>query len=962
MFWCLFSLSISVLEVKNLTEQVLNVPFNVVINSEAKLSVKKSLVFFIYNPEGCTVEYPNGTTTNLEQMLYLPIKQNPNPTSDFIIRCEGSKTLRAVLFYINYYEMNEKYYILMNTYGKKLYLPSTDCIYERGDFLKVRVYVVSDVPCDITFYHGLDIPYPCDLRVYSTPNEESTPGFIGSNPEFTVNNVYFAYIEIGANFTNGQLVGVKNVQKSNPNDELPSDAIVYESFSNIINLDEPLYHEEYNLINFDHLIYSNGPWFTEYPNGIKAYETKGNAFIIQNYQDIVLGNGEDCPPIVANINGMIFKPRQGSFSMNYWFIKPLNSFCHLGTYSQCQCDTMDVVYGYSNKYFHYDIEKKEKYKHLRNCVYLADRGGYLARKYENANIYYNDIDHLFYLDQSELYFEHYDLVLMAHYPPNLGEFLLKEVTFASDFTANIGINEYQCDHDKFYNISYTGSQRDLIQFSSDKVGLFYDANKSISWTNHINDRFIVTTGSISKFHLHIIAGSEENKTITHIVANAQSQQIPRVTHGRDVWNQYYVLIFGDDPLEITFMRDASSRDNLSYLNSYYLDGEYTQMTSEKEEYTVSNTNFVILRIDQEEFGRYNGTYGIKEVKYMNPRDQNYNSISAYFRFYRDQMPDLYTYSFADDYYDYIVFGSCENCLTKVVVPDKVPEKKEENVPSGKYAMTPEEEDYKIGKGKLVVLSYDASQKLQITAKIGDNTLDVSGKKKSAVLFTEDGYLTISNKKNNNKKSQVFMYIYDISNYPPFDYWIFITGTQTIQAKDFGVDSKSLVGKRIAIFASFFKSTSTLNIKLPKGADAKFYSLDGSDANIRRHASEVEDFVQTEPTVSVITPSSETEVEQISFEIHKEDYPELAIEVAAVSDINVISVSPVSPQSPTPSSNDNKLSVGAIIGISVGSFAIIAIIIIVSIFIIKQKKKLRVIANDDSSYSDDENNNETNRTN
>ncbi|EAX93270.1 hypothetical protein TVAG_082430 [Trichomonas vaginalis G3] len=161
---------------------------------------------------------------------------------------------------------------------------------------------------------------------------------------------------------------------------------------------------------------------------------------------------------------------------------------------------------------------------------------------------------------------------------------------------------------------------------------------------------------------------------------------------------------------------------------------------------------------------------------MNPNNQKYNSLSIP----GNNGLDL--------------FGTCDKCLTKVYVPDKVPEKKEENVPSGKYAMTPEEEDYKIGKGKLVVLSYDASSKLEITAKIGDHSVDVSGKKKSAVLFTEEGYLTITNKKNNNnnKKSQVFMYIYDISNYPPFDYWIFITGTPTIQAKDFGVDSKHLL--------------------------------------------------------------------------------------------------------------------------------------------------------------------------
>ena len=116
MFWCLFSLSISVLEVKNLTEQAQNIPFNVVINSEAKLSVKTSLVFFIYNPEGFTVEYPNGTIKNLNHTLYIQVHENRNPTSDFIIRCEGRKTLRVVLFSIKYFLMNDKYYILMNTW------------------------------------------------------------------------------------------------------------------------------------------------------------------------------------------------------------------------------------------------------------------------------------------------------------------------------------------------------------------------------------------------------------------------------------------------------------------------------------------------------------------------------------------------------------------------------------------------------------------------------------------------------------------------------------------------------------------------------------------------------------------------------------------------------------------------------------------------------------------------------
>ncbi|EAX93273.1 hypothetical protein TVAG_082460 [Trichomonas vaginalis G3] len=116
MLFSILAFAISTPEFINLTEQRQDVPFNIDINSEAKLSASKNSAFFIYNPEGFTVEYPNGTIKNLNHTLYIQVHENRNPTSDFIIRCEGRKTLRVVLFSIKYFLMNDKYYILMNTW------------------------------------------------------------------------------------------------------------------------------------------------------------------------------------------------------------------------------------------------------------------------------------------------------------------------------------------------------------------------------------------------------------------------------------------------------------------------------------------------------------------------------------------------------------------------------------------------------------------------------------------------------------------------------------------------------------------------------------------------------------------------------------------------------------------------------------------------------------------------------
>ena len=134
--------------------------------------------------------------------------------------------------------------------------------------MKVRVYVVSDVPCSITYYHVLDVIFPAPLNIYSSSLNPYT-GVLGTDPEFTLNNVYFSYFEIAGNFSNGRLIGVKNVQKSNPDDELPPDAIVYESFSNITNLDEPPYREVYQHVTFDYTFSSSAIFYSDYPTGIK---------------------------------------------------------------------------------------------------------------------------------------------------------------------------------------------------------------------------------------------------------------------------------------------------------------------------------------------------------------------------------------------------------------------------------------------------------------------------------------------------------------------------------------------------------------------------------------------------------------------------------------------------------------------------------------------------------------------
>ncbi|EAX93271.1 hypothetical protein TVAG_082440 [Trichomonas vaginalis G3] len=202
---------------------------------------------------------------------------------------------------------------------------------------------------------------------------------------------------------------------------------------------------------------------------------------------------------------------------------------------------------------------------------------------------------------------------MAHYPQNVGEFLLKEATVSNQVNVNIGINEYECQPNTIINLSYTGQNNDLMLFSSDKVGIFYDIDTPKQIPISIKDHYLVTVGALSKIHVHVIVGLKKNYNIVHLVANAQTQQISR--SGEVTTNQrvFYVFVFGDDLLEVTFMRYPTSNDTLSYLNSYYLDGESTEMTSEKEEYTVLNTNFVILKIMQQST-KHNGLYGIKEVK------------------------------------------------------------------------------------------------------------------------------------------------------------------------------------------------------------------------------------------------------------------------------------------------------------------------------------------------------------
>ncbi|EAX91707.1 hypothetical protein TVAG_327160 [Trichomonas vaginalis G3] len=311
MLFSFLALTTSTPEVIDFTQKEFDTPF----------SSYNRTTLFIYNPEDFTVEYQNGTRVNMGHLLYLPFSGNPNPSLDFTVRCQGSKTLQAILFSASYEQTNMKSYFLINTFGKKLYLPSSDCIFNNdiNIFEPIRIYVASDVRNDITFYHGLDILYPSRLTIYANRGDYYKDQIYTSNPETTISNVYFGYFEISADFSKGQLVGIKNVQKSNPSDQIPSDSVVYESFSSTTDLDEPANREIYQHINLENYYFENP--FPKFTAGIKGYETKGNVILIQNYQDLVLGNGEDCPPVIEP-NGVIFKPKSGAFNFDYFTGSP----------------------------------------------------------------------------------------------------------------------------------------------------------------------------------------------------------------------------------------------------------------------------------------------------------------------------------------------------------------------------------------------------------------------------------------------------------------------------------------------------------------------------------------------------------------------------------------------------------------------------------------------------------------
>ncbi|EAX94602.1 hypothetical protein TVAG_422750 [Trichomonas vaginalis G3] len=167
------------------------------------------------------------------------------------IRCQGLKTLHAIIFKNNYKEITSKFYTLRNTFGKKFYLPSSDCIPDDSEYTVygykgVRIYVISDVPCNITFYRALNILMENHFEVYSKGRPEYKH-YPDSDPEYSVYNVTFAYFDVVANFTQGQLAGVKSIQISDPSYQLPPDAVVYAPFSNITDLDEPPNREIYRV-------------------------------------------------------------------------------------------------------------------------------------------------------------------------------------------------------------------------------------------------------------------------------------------------------------------------------------------------------------------------------------------------------------------------------------------------------------------------------------------------------------------------------------------------------------------------------------------------------------------------------------------------------------------------------------------------------------------------------------------
>ena len=102
MFCCFLSLSKSIPEVINLTGQALDTQFSININSEAIIVSHNSFAYYVFNPESFSVEFPNGTTTDMGTILYIPYIEYMSYNYNLSIRCQGLKTLHAIIFKNNY--------------------------------------------------------------------------------------------------------------------------------------------------------------------------------------------------------------------------------------------------------------------------------------------------------------------------------------------------------------------------------------------------------------------------------------------------------------------------------------------------------------------------------------------------------------------------------------------------------------------------------------------------------------------------------------------------------------------------------------------------------------------------------------------------------------------------------------------------------------------------------------------
>lgn len=254
--------------------------------------------------------------------------------------------------------------------------------------------------------------------------------------------------------------------------------------------------------------------FPKFTAGIKGYETKGNVILIQNYQDLVLGNGEDCPPVIEP-NGVIFKPKSGAFNFDYFTGSPEK--CLFDSFRDCKCDTVDVIMGQTGKFFHYNFEKKERNKNLKNCI--ITRGN----NYWNSNFLWKDELWHFPENDEEQYQRSFPVVY--HYPPNVGEFLLEELIVSNQLTLNPGFNEFECQPHTIIKLTYTGPSDKERLFSSDEVGIFRDMD--FSTHEDIKNSYLITINEATKIHIHVVMGIG-TVAVAHLVFNAQSKQIPRI--------------------------------------------------------------------------------------------------------------------------------------------------------------------------------------------------------------------------------------------------------------------------------------------------------------------------------------------------------------------------------------------------------------------------------------------------